>query len=64
VVVDGEGRVVFAGLAGLADDATFQVDLNGRVPAGQYMVLAEVTVNRNAMNAEIQRIPVSISSTP
>jgi len=64
VVVDGEGHVVFAGLAGLADDATFQVDLNGKLPAGQYTVLAEITVNRNAMNAEIQRIPVSISSTP
>jgi hypothetical protein len=64
VVMDGEGHVVFAGLAGPADDATFQVDLNGKLPAGQYTVLAEITVNRNAMNAEIQRIPVSISSTP
>jgi hypothetical protein len=64
MVVDGEGHVVLAGLAGPADDATFQVDLNGKLPAGRYTVLAEITVNRNAMNAEIQRIPVAISSTP
>jgi hypothetical protein len=64
MVVDDKGHVVLAGLATLADDATFQVDLNGRLAAGRYTAVAEITVNRNAMNAEIRRIPVSISSTP
>ena len=64
MVVGAEGRVVLAGLARLADDATFQVDLKGKLPAGSYTVLAEITVNGNAMNADIQRIPVSISANP
>jgi hypothetical protein len=64
MVVDDKGHAVLAGLATLADDATFQVDLGGKLPAGRYMVAAEITVDRNAMNAEIRRIPVSISSAP
>ena len=64
MVVDGNGHVVLAGVVGLADDATFHVDVDDRLPAGQYTVLAEITVNRNAMNGEIERIPVSIPANP
>jgi hypothetical protein len=64
IVVDAKRRVVFAGVATLADDATFQVDLDAGLAAGQYTMLAAITVNRNAMNADIQRIPVSIGSGP
>jgi hypothetical protein len=62
MVVGTEGQVVLAGLARLADDATFQIDFKGALPAGSYTVLAEITVNGNAMNADIQRIPILISS--
>ncbi len=58
------GRAVLAGVARLADDATFRVDLNGKLAPGRYIVLAEIIVNGNAMNAEIERIPVVISSKP
>ena len=64
VVMDTEGRVVLAGLTPLADDATFQVNLNGKLAPGRYTMLAEINVNGNAMNADIQRIDVLISSSP
>ncbi len=64
VVMDAQGRVVLAGLASLADDATFRMNLNGGVAAGRYTVLAEINVNGNAMNADIQRIDVLISPDP
>jgi hypothetical protein len=52
---------VLAGVARLGYDATFRVDLKGKLAPG---VLAEIIVNGNAMNAEIERIPVVISSNP
>ncbi len=64
VVMDTEGRVVLAGLAPLADDATFQVSFNGKLAAGRYTMRAEINVNGNAMNADIRRIDVLISSSP
>ena len=63
-VVDSSGRAVLAGVARLADDASFQVDLKGKLAPGRYTVFAEIIVNGNAMNAEIQRIPVLIASNP
>jgi hypothetical protein len=62
VVTDAEGRVVLAGLARPAADATFQLELDRKLPAGPYTMLAEITVNGNTMNAAIERIPVLISS--
>jgi len=62
VVVDNQARAVQAGSAGLSDDATFSIDLDRRLTAGTYTVLAEITLNRNTMNTEIQRIPVVIPS--
>ena len=60
VVVDSRGRVVQAGTNGLSEDATFRVDLDDKLPAGDYTVLAEITLNRNTMNADVRRIPVVI----
>jgi len=44
--------------------ATFQVGLKGKLAPGRYTALAAIIVNGNAMNAEIERIPVVISSNP
>jgi hypothetical protein len=62
--MDSEGRVVLAGFVPLADDLTFRVNLNGKLAAGRYTMLAEINVNANAMSADIQRINVLISSSP
>ena len=64
VVIDTEGRVVLAGLAPLADDATFRVNLGGKLAAGRYAMLAEINVNENTMNAQIERIDLLVSSSP
>jgi len=61
-VMDGSGRVALAAVARPGDDATFRVDLKGKLAPGRYTVLAAIIVNGNAMNAEIERIPVVISS--
>jgi hypothetical protein len=45
-------------------DAGFRIDLGGKLPAGQFTLLAEIVVNGNAMNAEIKRIPVVMPSAP
>jgi hypothetical protein len=63
-VVDDAGRVVLAGVAALADDLTFAVDLDGALPSGSYTMLALIAVNGNVMNADIRRIPLQISSSP
>ena len=63
VIVDDRGRVVLAGRGELGDDRTFQIDLSGKLSAGSYFVFAEIIVNGNAMNAKIERIPVTISSS-
>jgi hypothetical protein len=60
-VIDGDGRVATAGAIAPSEDWTFRVDLRGRLPAGRYTVHAQVTVNGNAMNVEIERIPIVIS---
>jgi hypothetical protein len=59
-VVDAESRVVLAGATRLREDLTFQVELDGKLPAGRYTVMAEIIVNGNAMNPEIERIPAVI----
>jgi hypothetical protein len=63
-VIDGSGRVALAAVARPGDDATFRVDLKGKLAPGRYTVLAEIVVNGNAMNAEIERVPVVIASNP
>lgn len=60
VVVDSEGQVTMAGVARPGDNATFSVAIDGKLLAGDYTLLAEIIVNGNAMNAEIQRFPFSV----
>jgi hypothetical protein len=60
VVIDAQGRVALAGVARLGEDLTFSIPLEGKLPAGSYTVEAEILVNNNAMNAQIERIPVTI----
>jgi hypothetical protein len=63
IILDDRGRVVLAGRGELADDRTFQIDLSGRLSAGNYVVLADIIVNGNAMDSPIERIPITISSS-
>ena len=64
LVTDGEGRVVLAGQVAVADDASFHVDLAGKLPPGRFTLFAQILVNGNAMNADIQRVPIDVSSRP
>jgi hypothetical protein len=64
LVTDGDGRVVLAGQVPLAEDASFRIALTGKLPAGHFMLAAQIIVNGNAMNAEIRRIPVEIGKAP
>ncbi len=58
MVIDDKDRVVLAGVAPLGQDATFRIDLGGRLPAGRYTMLAVIAVNGNVMNPDIRRIPI------
>jgi hypothetical protein len=62
VVTDADGRVALAGAAQLGAEASFQVDLKGRLPPGRYTLSALIAVNGNVMNAEIHRIPFTTTS--
>ena len=64
VVVDAGGRVALAGVSIPAEDLTFSIKLDGRLPAGRYTVMAEIIINGNAVNSEIKRIPAIIGATP
>ena len=64
LIMDEADRVVLAGTAALADDSTFQVELDGKLATGRYTMVALIAVNGNVMNADIRRIPVFISSNP
>ena len=56
VVLDAKGEVVLAGVAAWDDAVTFQIDLSGKLPAGDYTIMALVAVNGNAMNAAISHV--------
>jgi hypothetical protein len=58
MVIDDKDRVVLAGGALLGQDATFRIDLGGRLPTGRYTMLAVIAVNGNVMNPDIRRIPI------
>jgi hypothetical protein len=62
VVIDGTGSVVLSGVAELGNGTAFQIDLDGKLPTGDYTIMALITVNGNAMNAAIRRIPARIVS--
>jgi hypothetical protein len=60
LVTDAGGRAVLAGQLDLAAERVFQLDLNGKLPAGHFTLAAEISVNGNTMNAEITRMPIVI----
>ncbi|HEY8872592.1 MAG TPA: hypothetical protein VIM52_06150, partial [Stellaceae bacterium] len=62
-VMDSAGRVALVGTALPGDDLTFAVELDDRLAPGRYTVMAQIVVNGNAMNPEIERIPVVIGAT-
>lgn len=64
VVVDADGRIALLGVLFPPEDLTFAVELDSRLPAGHYIVMAEIRVDGNAMNPEIERIPVVIGGKP
>lgn len=57
VVTGADGRVALVGVARPGTDASFQIDLTGRLPPGRYILSALIAVNGNVMNAEMHRIP-------
>jgi hypothetical protein len=59
LVTDAQGRVALAGTAQPGADASFQIDLKGRLPPGSYTLSALIAVSGNTMNAEIRRVPLS-----
>ncbi len=63
VVVDSDGHIALVGTSLPQDDLTFAVELDGRLPPGRYTVMAEILVNGNAMNPQIEHIPVVIGAT-
>jgi hypothetical protein len=64
IVLDAEGKVVLAGTATPSEDATFQMDFDGRLAAGRYTAVVEITENGNTMNADIQRVPLRVGPVP
>ena len=64
MVMDGEGRVVFAGQVPLKGDASFHVDLKGRLPSGQFTLHAQIIVNGNAAASEIKRVSIAVPPPP
>jgi hypothetical protein len=64
VITDAQGRVALAGMAPPGTDAGFQIDLQGRLPPGSYSLSAVIAVNGNTMNADIYRMPVTITARP
>jgi hypothetical protein len=59
-VIDESDRVALAGYARLDDDATFKIDVAGRLKPGRYTMSALIAVNGNAVNADIRRIPLIV----
>jgi len=53
---------VLAGVSLPGEDLRFAIELDGRLPAGEYTVMTEILVNGNAMNPQIARIPVVIAA--
>jgi hypothetical protein len=62
IVTDNGGRVVLAGQAPLGVNASFHIELAGRLPAGSYTLAAQIIVNANAMNAEIERLAIEVAA--
>ena len=61
MVTGGEGQVVLAGQVQLAGEATFHLDLAGKLPPGRFTLHAQLVVNATAMNAEIRTFPFEVT---
>ena len=59
-----ENEAVIRWRSGLINEADlkFAIELDDRLPPGKYTVMAEILVNGNAMNPQIERIPVVIGA--
>jgi hypothetical protein len=64
MVADGEGHVVLAGQVAPSADASFSLDFTDKLLPGRFTLMAQLIVDGNAMNAEIQRIPFEVASKP
>jgi hypothetical protein len=64
VVLSADGRVVLTGAARPREDLTFQLEFDSKLPPSQYTVMVEIIVNGDAINAQIERIPVVIGGGP
>jgi hypothetical protein len=63
MIQDAEGNVVLAGTVDPADDRTFRIEFGDRLAAGRYTAVVEITVDGNAANAQIRRIPLEIGAS-
>ena len=64
MVLDAQGNAALAGIATPSADGTFRMNFDGKLGAGRYTVVAEITVNGNETNADIQRIPLVVTPGP
>jgi hypothetical protein len=60
IVTDEQGRVVFAGQAAVATDASCYLDFADSLSDGRFTLLAQLIVNGNAMNAEIRQFELDM----
>jgi hypothetical protein len=60
IVLDTDGQAVLAGTARPGEDAHCSIELGRRLGDGRYTLMAEITVNANAMNSEIRRFEFAI----
>ena len=48
----------------LDKETACEIEVDGRLQAGRYTMLATLIVNGNAMNADIKRIPITVPANP
>lgn len=60
VIFDAEGQAVLAGSASPDEKAAFAIDIGAKLASGHYTLMAEITVNGNASNAEMRRFEFTV----
>jgi len=60
VVFDPDRQAVLTGTVRPNEDRSFAIVLGARLAKGRYTLAAEITVNANAMNAEIRRYEFAV----
>jgi hypothetical protein len=60
VIFDAEGQAVLAGTASPDQKAVFAIDIGGKLANGHYTLMAEITVDANASNAEMRRFEFTV----